>query len=164
VLAIVFVALVSMDYGKVKQWTQAALVHEIAIKGLPINSTDLDEHSPGTKVAEEIGPQTLDQIYSANPGAAAGGGQFAGLPKVKTVEEELDQVRSKAESTIKSATPADQYKLFYMFLVSQARTLGERLQLEKTIDELRKLDTELIPQAPNDQKLQLDRQQHFDAL
>src|SRR5262249_46287875 len=133
-----------------------------------INNTDLDEHSPGTTVAEEIGPATLVQIYAANPGAAAGGGQFAGLPTVKTVEDELNQVRQRAESNVKSATPADQYKLFYMFLVSQARTLGERLQLEKTIDELRKLDTESIPQAQGDaaklQKLQLDRQQHFDAL
>ncbi|HEV3145791.1 MAG TPA: hypothetical protein VGZ47_18020 [Gemmataceae bacterium] len=167
VLAIVFVVLVSMDYGKVKQWTNAALVHRIAIEGLPINGNDVDEHAPDTKVVDEIGKDTLKAIYGST---GAGGGQFTGLAQVKTVEEELTQVQSKAQSNVTSAAPADQYKLFWMYLVPQCRTLGERLQLEKLIDELKKLDTEDIPKADpaNNaealQKLRLDRQQRFDAL
>jgi hypothetical protein len=170
VLAIVFVVLVSMDYGRVKQWTQAALVHEIVIKGLPVNDQDVDEHSPDTKLVDEIGPDTLVQIYSVNPGAASGGGVFTGLAKVKTVEAELEQVRQKAESTLRAATPDKQADGFFLFIVQTCRTLGERLQWEKLIAEYRQLVAVALPEAEkaNDaqkmQQLRLDQQQRFDAL
>jgi hypothetical protein len=172
VLAIVFVVLVSMDYGKVKQWTNAALVHEIVINGLPVNDQEVDEHSPDIKLVDEIGPSTLDQIYAVNPGAASGGGEFAGLPvpKVKTVEAELEQVRKRAEDKIKAATPDKQADGFFLFIVPTTRTLGERLQWEKLIAEYKELVTKTIPDAEKAgdaeklQKLRLDQQQRFDAL
>jgi len=159
-----------MDYGKVKQWSQAALVHRIVRDGLPINDHDVDPDVPDTKVVDEIGPDTLNQIYAVNPGAASGGGAFAGLPKVKTVEAELEQVRKKTEQIITSATPAEQPNAFSAIIVPTCRTLGERLQWEKLIAEYKKLVTETIPDAEkandaaNLQKLRSDQQQRYDAL
>jgi hypothetical protein len=170
VLAIGFVVLVSMDYGKVKQWSQAALVHRIVIDGLPANDQEVDPHAPDTKVVDEIGPDTLNQIYAVNSGAATGGGVFTGLAKVKTVEAELEQVRQKAEGIVKTATPDKQADAFWVFIVPTCRTLGERLQWEKLIAEYRKLVTETIPDAEKAsdakkvQDLRLDQQQRFDAL
>src|SRR5262249_17587811 len=137
----------SMDYGKVKQWTEAALIHRIVRDGLPVNDQDVDPDAPDTKVVDQLGKGTLDQIYAVNPGAASGGGVFVGLPKVKTVEAELEQVRKLAESTLKSAPPDKQADGFTQIIVPTCRTLGERLQWEKLIAEYRQLVTVTLPEA-----------------
>jgi hypothetical protein len=141
-LAGVFIYLVSVDYGKEQAWAYSAFRHEIAINGLPIDGTEVDSHYPDVKIVDQLNTPTITDIFSGVNGGADLGG-----PPVKTVTEELERVRQKAKANINSETdPGKQADRFWVYLVRQARTTGERNALQKKILDYKKLVVETIPQ------------------
>jgi hypothetical protein len=130
--AIGFGALAGMDYGREKVWSYSAFRHELLITGLPVDANEPDAKYPDHKIVEKLDPPTLTDMFS---GLRGGNPPLAGGP-VKTLEEELERVRLIVRSDVAAAsTPAETAQRLRDYLVTQARTMEERLDLQRSINQ-----------------------------
>src|SRR5262245_11073826 len=94
-VALGFLILAGMDYGTRQKWTHSALMHELAVYGLPLDQNDPVARLPGRPAVNEMGsgePEKnplLKELF-----AKGSGGSVLGGPPVRTQKAELDRVKN----------------------------------------------------------------------
>jgi hypothetical protein len=132
-VAIGFVALAVMDWQARHQWTHAVFLHERAIEGLPLDSTEVD--ADGNLIVNDLTDKTQAAIVG-------------GSTKAKTQVDEVNQVKRDIQDKInnssnvvknidgfdlgQAALAAPHQKLAYV-LLPLASTIQEREQLRSAI-------------------------------
>jgi hypothetical protein len=121
-VAIAFVALVSMDWAKRHELSYAAFRRDLVITGLPVDETDVD--SVGNEpVVDQLSEKTLQEMF-----------QQAGGQPVKTQCDEVKRLHDKLAGEIRGeADEQAQRQKTYTILRPLARTSGERAELAKRI-------------------------------
>lgn len=126
-LAAVVLLVAGMDHGKRQSWRYAALRHRLVPAGLPVNSKDYDEKEPDVPLLEDLKGGVLKEVF-----ANAGGGAELGGSPVATCEEELARVHAKVKTNI--STSADAKRQAREYLLPQAVTIGERVEIIQMIN------------------------------
>jgi uncharacterized protein with PIN domain len=114
--AIAFCAYAAMDYSKRQAWSYNALLHDVALNGLPYDESETN--SDNEKISDLLGKSGLNDVFSgANP-------------PIATQQAELKRVKSKLDGYIAASTDKrSQIEKLAHILESLAITEGERERL-----------------------------------
>jgi len=124
VMAVVVLAIGSMDYGKRQAWRYAYQLHRFAVNGLPVDGREKDTKEPREDpIVADVTDGMAKEIF-----AKAGGGNLLGGQPVKTVADELARVNALVSGKITSKQDAK------ALVLPLARTLGERTEVIAMID------------------------------
>jgi hypothetical protein len=138
IFAIVFLVFAGMDYGKQQQWSYAELRFRLAIAGLPVNETDIDEREPDDpKVhpfVERLPQGVLKQVFEGADGGPTNLGLTATGTQSRTLFEEVDRVGKKVRENVTGADAARQKLMLQEYLIPLAKTSGEREEYRKIIN------------------------------
>jgi hypothetical protein len=133
--AILLFVFAGMDYGEARAARYAVFRHEIVVHGLPVDNKEQWVEQPDEPVVDKLDGRVLDDIYIDSGGnklPTAGG---LNGPFVKTVLEEIARVKPAAAAAISALPAGDQQKQkARQLLLSQAKNIGERTELEEMIN------------------------------
>lgn len=140
-LAVGFLTLVVMDFGKRQQWTQAYFRTQIAFFGLPLEEEDDEWRLPEEPIAAQLSPGIEKALFRD-----ANGGEMLGGPIVRTQQAEVERLRDKLLANVNAAeTDVEKRKLFRRYLINQPHSIVERLDMSVRIekDKIESLESEL---------------------
>lgn len=118
--AVVFLFLASADWGLRQNWAYAAFRHELAIRGLPLESEDFWS-PPGAIQAADVGPETAEDLF-----------KDAGGHAVQTQQEEVVRKRQELVEQLKALPDDKRREALKHILWNLARTLDERDAIAKS--------------------------------
>ncbi len=153
----------ALDYGKRHTWAHAVFREDLAIQGLPLDSTETDME--GHSIAERINEQTKKELFPKDPVTTQ-------TEEVQRVQAEVKREAAKPEHVGRKglafyATFLIPFARTYSFETEKAWAERERLRAyqtyladDKVADGLKKKFAEawldaLRPQPPGETKLQL---------
>jgi hypothetical protein len=127
-MAAVFIYAAAQDWSRRTAWTYAVYRYDLAIDGLPVDEDQVD--TDGDRLTDKLSDKTFQDVMKSVGGAPAKDLK----PEDKTQEAEVKRVQDKLRQEIQGAgdEKAQRAKLA-LFLVPQARTLGERQELANRI-------------------------------
>jgi hypothetical protein len=115
--AMAFIAMAGMDYAKRQTWSNAALLHDVAINGLPLDNNETNDNNE--KIVDLLGETGKNDA-------------FAGQPRpVATQLEEVAFVKSRLDGAI-AANPDKKMQLLTLvrLLTPLALSEAQREQME----------------------------------
>lgn len=138
-LAVVVFTIFGLSLGQEKRWATAAYVSELPIIGLPVDTDELDPDDPSAKRVDKLTKPVM-AAYWEFPHQ----NEF-GTTQVKTVLEELQRVQGVATGRVSSAAnDEEKRKELYRMLVPQAKTIAEREELIRRINDPKVSIAELV--------------------
>jgi hypothetical protein len=134
--AIIFLVFAGKDYGKQYSWSHAELRYRLAIIGLPVDNTDIDDRNPENPedhaFVEKLTPGVVKDVFQGVEAKDDPNG-LGGEP-VRTLFEEVDRVAKKVRANVEGEAEPKQKGLLRVYLLGLAKTSGERDEYQKILD------------------------------
>jgi chromosome segregation ATPase len=127
--AIAFLVLAGMDYSQRQNWAHAHFRGEIAIHGLPVDSSDDTGVLPGRTVSSQLGERALQELLRGSQGGV-----------VKTQTDEVDRQLGRIGAEITGAADIDAKRAALAKYLLPLATRGDERDL--LIQNLRNLKDE----------------------